>query len=164
MTRSVWFSFVFLGGVAAALAPAGAEPPTSVTQLGWLAGCWAYVGDEAGSGESWMPPAGGQLLAVARRVQGGRVVSWEFQRIVEEEGGLAYHASPSGAPSVRFALKSAAEGEVVFENLANDFPQRVIYRREPSGTIRARIEGAHADPTRAVDYPMKRTSCERAER
>jgi hypothetical protein len=157
------FSIALTAGVAAAIAAARAEPPASVTRLGWLAGCWAYVGDEAGSGETWMPPAGGQLLAVARRVSAGRVVSWELQRIVEDETGLAYHASPSGAPSVRFGLASLSADEVVFENLGNDFPQRVIYRREPNGGLRARIEGARRDPTRAVDFPMKRTSCERAE-
>jgi hypothetical protein len=50
----------------------------------------------------------------------------------------------------------------VFENAANDFPQRVIYRLAQTGRISARIEGAADDPARAVDFPMKRTSCETA--
>jgi hypothetical protein len=107
-----------------------------------------------------MPPAGGVLLAVARTVQAGKVVSYEFQRIVESEAGLAFHASPSGQPEVRFPLKSLTANEVVFENLENDFPQRVSYRLAQNGEIVARIEGAQDDPARALEFPMTRTSCE----
>jgi len=89
-------------------------------------------------------------------------VSYEFQRIVEDAGSLAFFAAPSGQPQVRFALKSLSDNEVVFENLANDFPQRVSYRLSQNGDIAARIEGDAADSARAVDFPMKRTSCERA--
>ena len=149
----------------AALAVDADERREAASQLAWLAGCWAYAdaGAEPGSGETWMPPAGGQLLSVARTVRAGKVVSYEFQRIAESAGGLAFLASPSGELEVRFALKSLAANEVVFENLANDFPQRVIYRLAQNGNISARIEAAKDDPARALDFPMKRTSCEQAQ-
>ena len=162
MTRRQRWIALALIPIASALAASAERPKPSVAQLAWLAGCWAYVGAEAGSGEAWMPPAGGQLMGSARRVRGGRVVSWEFQRIVEEDAGLAFYASPSGAPAVRFALESLTANHVAFENLENDFPQRVIYRLERGGSIRARIEGAKEAPARAIDFPMKRTSCGRA--
>jgi hypothetical protein len=111
-----------------------------------------------------MPPAGGQLLGVARRVSGARVVSYEFQRIADDGNGLAYFTSPSGTPELRFALKSLTATEAVFENAANDFPQRVIYRLAQTGSISARIEGAADDPARALDFPMERTSCEKAQK
>jgi hypothetical protein len=155
------FAAVFSCTLLAAGALADAE---RAEQLGWLAGCWAYVGAEAGSGETWTPPAGGTLLATARDVRDGRIVSYEFQRIVEEASGLAFYASPSGRPEVRFGLKSLAATEVVFENAENDFPQRVIYRLAQSGDISARIEGAKDDPARAIDFPMKRSSCDKAEK
>jgi hypothetical protein len=147
---------------ASAQAEPGTGPAASAQRLAWLAGCWAYVGADAGSGETWMPPAGGALLSTARRVKGGRVVSYEFQRIAEDASGLAFYASPSGQPEVRFGLKSLTANEAVFENAANDFPQRVIYRLAQSGNISARIEGAANEPARTIDFPMKRTSCERA--
>lgn len=143
-------------------APARAEGPVSVAQLAWLAGCWAYVGAEAGSGETWTPPAGGALLATARTLRAGRVVSHEFLRIVEEDGGLALYAAPSSQAGARFALASLTANEVVFANAANDFPQRVIYRLAQDGSISARIEGAKDDPSRSVDLPMRRASCETA--
>ncbi len=152
-------SLIVLAGLMAHAEVARPEPHATAAQLAWLAGCWAYVDAEPGSGEMWMPPAGGVLLATARTLRGGRLVSYEFQRIAESEAGLAFHASPSGQPEVRFPLKSLSANEVVFENLENDFPQRVIYRLAQTGDISARIEGAKADPTRALDFTMTRTSC-----
>lgn len=151
---------VSLGTAALADAPpAGAK--ASAAQLGWLAGCWAYEDAEAGSGEAWTPPAGGALLSVARRISGGKMVSYEFQRIVEDgAGGLTFIALPSGQAETPFALKSLNASEVVFENLANEFPQRVIYRLAQNGNISARIEGAQGDPARAIDFPMRRGNCE----
>jgi hypothetical protein len=142
--------------------PARAEAPATVAQLAWLAGCWAYVGEEAGSGETWLPPAGGSLLAASRSVRGGRTVAHEFLRIVEEEGRLALYAQPSGQAGARFALASLTANEVVFANPEHDFPQRISYRLAQDGTISARIEGARDDAARATDFPMKRTPCERA--
>ena len=44
-------------------ARADADPAAA---LAWLAGCWASEGGEPGSGEQWMPPAGGTLLGRTR--------------------------------------------------------------------------------------------------
>lgn len=141
--------------------PAPAVAKGSAEQLSWLAGCWAYESAELGSGETWMPAAGGALLGVARRIDGGRLVSYEFQRIVEDgSGGLSFIVLPSGQAETPFALKSLAANEAVFENLENDFPQRVIYRLAQNGNISARIEGAKDDPARAIDFPMRRASCD----
>lgn len=133
--------------------------PASARSVAWLAGCWAYQGGEAGSGETWMPPAGGALLSVARRVENGKLASWEFQRIVEQDGSLVFIALPSGQSEGRFPLKSLTANEAVFERSEDEFPKRVIYRLAQNGNIAARIESA--DALQAVDFPMKRTHCER---
>ncbi len=41
----------------------------NISRLSWLTGCWAYDGEDAGSGEYWMPPAGGTMLAISRTVR-----------------------------------------------------------------------------------------------
>jgi hypothetical protein len=97
-------------------------------------------------------------------MSGARVVSYEFQRVADDGNGLAYYTLPSGTPEQRFALKSLTATEAVFENAANDFPQRVIHRLAQTGSISARIEGAADDPARAFDFPMQRTSCEEVQK
>jgi hypothetical protein len=133
-----------------------------VEQLRWLAGCWASELRDAGSGEHWMPPAGGTMLGVSRTVSGDRTVAYEFLRIAETAPGqLAYIALPSGQQEAAFALLRSGEGEVVFENLEHDFPQRVIYRLE-GDRLRARIEGSHQGQNKSIEFPFRRVACEPA--
>jgi len=70
---------------------ADADPAAA---LAWLAGCWASEGGEPGSGEQWMPPAGGTLLGTSRTVAKGRTVAHEFMQIREQEPG-AWRSSPT---------------------------------------------------------------------
>jgi hypothetical protein len=142
----------------AATAQAGAA---SIDQLGWLAGCWASEGGEAGSGEQWMAPAGGSMLGTARTIKGGKTVAWEFVRIAAlEDGRLAYIAKPHNQAEAAFPLLTLKEGEAVFEAPEHDFPQRIIYRRD-GDRLQARIEGMSKGKLKGFDFPLRRTDCAR---
>lgn len=131
----------------------------TVDDLGWLAGCWASGGGREIS-EQWMRPAGRMMLGMSRTVAGGETVEFEFIQIRETEGGgISFIAKPSGQESAAFRLVKSGRREAVFENLDHDFPQRIIYRLGDDGTLLARIEGLSKGRERAVDYPLKRTSC-----
>jgi hypothetical protein len=60
---------------------------------------------------------------------------------------------------VSFKVIRQTGDEVVFENLAHDFPQRILYRPLPGGLF-ARIEGSKSGGDRHEDFPMKRVSCD----
>jgi hypothetical protein len=148
---------------AALMLAAGAAfaAPEPVTQLAWLQGCWRAAGAEAGSGEQWTAPAGGTILGLSRTVKGGKTVAHEFMQIRETTPGkLAFIAMPSGQATTTFALVQSSDTHVVFENLAHDFPHRVIYRHDGGAKLDARIEGEIKGKPKAVDFPMQRTSCE----
>jgi hypothetical protein len=138
-----------------------ARKPASVDDLAWLAGCWASVGGEAGSGEQWTAPAGNTLLGVSRTVQNSETVAYEFLRIRETEAGeIEYIAKPSGQEEATFLMVRLSAGEVVFENSGHDFPQRIIYRLKAGGNLEGRIEGEVKGEVRMVEFPMKRVDCE----
>lgn len=146
----------------AAAGPSAADegPTVTVSDLAWLSGCWAPLDGEPGSGEQWTTPAGGTLLGMSRTIRDGKTVAYEFLQIRETEPGkLAYLAKPSGQPGAAFTLVRHAQNEAVFENLEHDFPQRVIYRLDGEGVLRARIEGSQDGRSRGVDFPMSRVSC-----
>jgi hypothetical protein len=155
-------SLIALAAALSTAAPSTAwTDSNSVAALAWLAGCWASEGGEPGSGELWMPPAGGTLLGISRTVAKGRTVAHEFMQIREVEvGRLAFVANPSGQAQATFPVKSLDERGIVFENPTHDFPQRVIYRLDEAGVLRARIEGIIAGKARAEDFPMRRVRCE----
>ncbi len=139
---------------------ARSSPETSVSGLAWLAGCWASVDGEFGTGEVWTAPAGGTMLGVSRTVRDGKTVEYEFMQIREiAPGQLAFVANPSGQKQASFPLVRSSPVELVFEDPAHDFPQRVIYRLVEPDALHARIEGVLKGEERGVDFPMKRTEC-----
>ena len=146
--------------IALAVVPLTASP-ASITDLAWLSGCWAAADQDKGSGEHWMPPAGGTMLGVSRTISDGETVAFEFIRIVATgDGGLVFIASPSGQNSTGFALVSVNDHEVIFENPEHDFPQRIIYRLVSDEDLMGRIEGTINGKARAIDFPLKKAVCE----
>lgn len=132
-----------------------------VTSLAWLAGCWQAEQGEAGSGEHWLPPAGGTMFGVSRTVKNGKTVAYEFVQVrLNAEGKLVYIALPSGQKKATFAASAVGSDSVTFENPEHDFPQKVIYRLQPDGRLLARIEGMRDGKLRGVDFPMRRVACD----
>lgn len=125
-----------------------------------MAGCWANIEGESGSGEHWMAPAGRSMLGLSRTIHGDRTVAYEFLRIAEDEDGrITYIASPSGQATTTFILLRMSDSEVVFENAAHDFPQRIIYRKLSEDGLLGRIEGTINGEERHVDFPLQKAHC-----
>lgn len=132
----------------------------TLNDLSWLAGCWEGNLNGSELNEQWMKPAAGLMLGMGRTVAGGKVREYEFLQIREDaDGTISYVARPSGQPEASFKLSKLQTKEVVFENPEHDFPQRIIYRLQPDGSLFARIEGTSKGKTRGFDYPMKRAQC-----
>ena len=140
-------------------APVG-EPVTDVATLAWLAGCWRLETASRVVDEQWMAPAGGGMLGMSRTVAKGRIAEHEFIQIRVQDGRLVYIAQPSTQATTTFTAVSATDRDVVFENLAHDFPQRVIYRKGEGGaTLQARIEGLRDGQLRGIDFPYVAVAC-----
>ena len=138
-----------------------ATQKASIEGLGWFAGCWAMDDGKENTQENWMKPAGQSMIGMSRTVAGGKTVFTEYVQIREINGQLAYIVSLglNAKPTV-FKLVKSSENEVVFENPEHDFPQRIIYRRESSDALFARIEGQEKGVSKSVDFPYKRVKCD----
>jgi hypothetical protein len=156
------------GGVLAAQRGTAASPTgrsaesdgaATIGRLAWLAGCWEGDGGGRRIEEQWMAPRGGTMIGMSRTVAGGRTGAYEFMRIEEHERRLVFTARPSGQAEASFGSMEVTGQTAVFESPDHDFPQRIIYRRRPDGTLWARIEGRQGDAVRGVDFPMRRTAC-----
>ena len=144
--------------VAATTASAQGGP---IDSLAWLAGCWAGERGERRFEEQWMAPRGGLMLGMSRTVKAGNneLVDFEQLQIREEQGVLVFTARPSRQPQASFRVTAADADGVLFENPTHDFPQRISYRRQPDGSLLARIEGELRGEKRAVEFPMRRVAC-----
>jgi hypothetical protein len=144
---------------AAAHAQAPAAKPT-LQDLAWLAGHWRIEQADRVVDEHWMAPAGDLMMGMARNVQAGKVREYEFTLLRQEPNGdIVYVASPSKQSEATFKLTSLRNGEAVFENPQHDFPKKVVYARQPDGSLLAWIEGPGRDgKPRRVEYPYKRVT------
>jgi uncharacterized protein DUF6265 len=156
MKTSMLVALLLLGS----LSPSQASKP-ALNDLSWLAGCWEGKVRGREVNEQWMKPAGGVMLGMARTVAQGKAVEFEFTQIREENDGTIYYvAKPSGQAEARFKLIQLQNKEAIFENPQHDFPQRIIYRLQPDGSLFARVEATANGKTRGLDYPYKRAKCE----
>ena len=138
-----------LAANAAGLVAAEAEPPAEKTMkhtvagLAWLAGTWSGTEEGVATEEHWTAPDGDAMLGMNKAVRSGRMVSFEFLRIAhDKEGRVCYFASPGGkSPPTPFCAVELTGSKVVFENLAHDFPKRILYWLDENGRLHARTEG-----------------------
>ncbi|MDZ4371925.1 MAG: DUF6265 family protein [Phenylobacterium sp.] len=138
------------------LASAQAAPVDDVAGLAWLAGEWIEEKDGAVTREVWMAPLGGTMAGANQANRPGRSPFVEHMIISARPEGATFTALIPGQPPTSFVLRPGGpEGEAVFENLAHDFPQRVIYRR-CGLDLCARIEGTVGDRPRAQDWRFRR--------
>jgi len=140
--------------IVCAAAAAAQVPAATIQSLDWLAGNWR---SESGPGEIteevWIRARAGKMFGIGRSVRGRLTRSFEYMRIEEGEGGLAFVAQPGGAPPTRFLMVRHARNEIVFENRATDYPQRVTYRRV-GDRLTATI--SLADGSKAVSWSFRR--------
>jgi hypothetical protein len=141
---------------------AAAQRVTKLSDLGWMSGCWELNDDKRGMliSEMWMKPSGNAMIGVGRTIKSGKLVDFEFLRIVEDANGIAYISRPSeNKEDTSFKMIRSSTGEVVFENAAHDFPQRIIYKGSGE-KMTARIEGLTNGKLKGIDFPYARARCE----
>ncbi len=113
----------------------------AVLDLAWLAGAWVGTrGSGSSIEERWSPPLGGAMLAISRTVNpSGKMVAFEYLRIVERDGGLVYVAQPGGKAATEFVLTEWTATRAVFENPRHDYPKRITYELSAEGRLTATI-------------------------
>jgi hypothetical protein len=111
-----------------------------LSKLGFMTGHWVQKTDREEVQETWLGPRGNTMVATNLTLTAGRGPTFEFMRIGVRDGKVVFFASPSGRPPVEFPAREIGDGSVVFENPANAYPTRIMYRRDGDALI-ARIEG-----------------------
>lgn len=134
-----------------------AQTPTPIEKLSWMSGTWVQTKGDSSVQETWLGPNGKLMVGANLTYSTRRGGNYEFLRIVEHADGLSYYGSPSGKTPVEFKLKEITDTKVIFENLAHDFPHRIIYWLEADGAMKARIEGTMGDKARGMEWRFEKT-------
>lgn len=136
-------------------APAVAQDRVTVADLAWIGGSWINEADGTVTREVWHPPLAGAMSGVGQVTKPGKPPWFEFMTITTEAAGPTFTAYLEGQPATPFVLKPGGGDEAVFENLAHDFPQRVIYRR-CEADLCGRIEGTVNGKLESMDWRYRR--------
>lgn len=148
-----------------------APPGEPLAPLSWLEGCWrANVGTREFD-ERWMAPRDNAMTGSSQTQIEGKTLSHEDLRLDARPEGVFYAITPSGRKEMTFRLveqtldrSDGRSDEIfVFADPANDFPQKITYRRASQGWLYAMIEGKVEGQDRQVTYPMRRVDCESGE-
>lgn len=123
-----------------------------IEKLSWMNGTWTQSKGGETVQESWLGPEGNTMVAANLTMSATRGASFEFLRIAASPSGLSYFGSPGGKTPVEFKLKEMGNRRVVFENLAHDFPHRIMYWLEADGAMKARIEGTIQGKVRGMEW------------
>ena len=111
------------------------EPLQKVAMPAWMAGCWVHKSAESWTEECWTAARAGQMMGSSRTGKGEALQWYEHTRITAENGAITFCALPKGQTGGCFKATKATESEIVFENEAHDYPQRIRYWRDGKGLV-----------------------------
>lgn len=132
-----------------------AAPSPPLSAISFMSGCWTGASPNGATIEEHYSAASENLLiGMTRYVRSGRVVDFEFTTVERTDSTFVMTPRPKGVKSDSFPLKDVSNGRATWENLAHDFPQRIIYRRGTDGSLIARIEGTTPAGERHVEWTM----------
>lgn len=132
-----------MGAMFAAALLAAPASAAEFSDFSFMSGCWKTAPDVSPEyRECYTAPKAGMMQGSAQMIKDGKTTSFEFSLVLHEEGKVIYRPFLKGVQaSVDFTLVKQSATEAIFENLAHDFPQRIIYRKA-DGKLTARIEDA----------------------
>jgi hypothetical protein len=137
--------------------PGLAQEPTPLTvrSLSFMSGCWTTPkGAPSELRECFTAPYAGLIQGSSQAVKDGKTTQIEFAAIQEKDGKVTYAPIFNGKSLSVFTLTRIENKTATFENPDNDFPKKVIYRRNPDGSLTARTEGAKADDPANEEWRM----------
>lgn len=128
-----------------------------IDKLSWLSGSWQINTPEVTITETWAKTDENNLSGNSYVISmKGDTVFTESLRITAIDDTLYYLPTISNqneGKEIRFKEKSISDTEVVFENLAHDFPQRIVYQKTSDTTVYAYIEGMQDGKLRKEEFP-----------
>ncbi|MEO5764127.1 MAG: DUF6265 family protein [Casimicrobiaceae bacterium] len=154
----------------AASAEPGAATPvdtSSLASLAWLEGCWRGSVNQREFREHWLPLRGGMMIGASQNVLQGKTLDYEYLRLESRADGIHYVALPSDKSPADFRLATAVSDDrgthFAFVNVADAFPQQLVYHRGGEGWLYASIEGKLNGEARTTTFPMRRVDCQSGE-
>jgi hypothetical protein len=123
----------------------------------WLLGEWINQSKEGIVIETWSKPNDSTLVAGSFFIKEKDTLHFENIIVKEKDGELVYATIIQGQNNdkpIVFPLLSETENELVFENLTNDYPQKIKYQRNSKSAITISISGKQSKKIISEQFKM----------
>ena len=143
----------------AGLPETGTSDGRRLEQVAWLLGEWRNNTPRGVLYEAWRVKDDSTYTGRSCFVVGQDTVSSEVVELGVRGGALLYiptvRDQNEGQP-VTFKETQVSDKEMIFENPAHDFPQRITYTQINPDSLVAVISGMQGEKEKSVQFPMKR--------
>lgn len=125
----------------------------------WMLGSWQQQSARGTMVEVWKRSSDSSFVGRSYMLKGKDTIELEAMRLVQRGNMLCFIATDTnqndGLP-VTFTSITIDDDQVIFENEAHDFPQKISYKRAGTDSLKAQISGTIDGQTKARDFPMRR--------
>lgn len=139
--------------------PLSAQTTSAVSNAKWLLGKWENQTQRGKMVEEWLVINDSAYAGRSYMITATDSIPLESIKLKKEGDNLYYIPTVKGQNNeqpVKFKLISSSATQLVFENPAHDFPQKISYTLEGIDSLVAEISGAVNGQQRARKFPMKR--------
>lgn len=127
--------------------------PFEFSQLAWIIGEWKIEKPGSTMIEIWIKENDSTLSGTSYRVTAIDTLLLEKMAIEQRRQAVVFTAIVEGnLGAIPFTMAQYSDREILFENLAHDFPQRIMYTKHGADTLLARIEGIEHGETKLGEY------------
>lgn len=130
-----------------------------IDRADWLLGTWSGGRPGRELLETWVKQDDSTFLGRGSMIKGKDTVLQESVSLQQREGRLYYVptvTNQNSGKAVRFTLTAISDRQLVFENPAHDFPQKITYTQITPDSLLAEISGTVQGEVKKRQFPMKR--------
>lgn len=131
----------------------------AVKNSNWLIGRWENNSKEGNLSEFWTKANDSTLLGESYFVIGKDTVFGEKVELKQRGNDFIYEArvaKQNDEKPVPFKLTSSSENEMIFENPAHDYPNKIVYQKVSNDSLVAEIFGTKDGKIKSEVFKMKR--------
>ena len=133
---------------------------TAIEKAAWLTGNWGHTTPEGALTEKWVKVNDSVMHGESYFVVDAKdTVFAETIELAETKGKLVYTVTVPGQNNeqpVPFEMTSATENQMVFENPAHDYPNKIVYNKINNDSLVAEISGMQKGKPASEQFAMKR--------
>ncbi|GGA77622.1 hypothetical protein GCM10008015_17900 [Flavobacterium palustre] len=153
-------SLLFLLLIASACQKNNNSEKDLIKKADWLIGNWETKNNIGTLSENWEKVNDSTFKAQSLFIKDKDTIHNESIILQQKGETLSYTTTIKGQNNnkpIRFELNTEIENELLFQNLKNDYPQKISYKKTSKNSLITQISGIQSGKTSTEKYNMVKT-------